>query len=136
MPKCVNCGSNHPANYRGCEVTKKLQEMKNETIKNKVNKITLRNNRISESSKVAGKTNQTNNADRVKTYSQAAQQGTGIGTQEEGNNNVTLIKLMEKLENQDQKYEEQGQAIKDLLQRFINLENKNIKAAMPNGRKQ
>ena len=27
--KCVNCGENHPANYRGCEVAKEIQQMRN-----------------------------------------------------------------------------------------------------------
>lgn len=26
--KCANCGENHPANYRGCEVHKQLQKLK------------------------------------------------------------------------------------------------------------
>lgn len=36
-PKCVNCLENHPANYRGCEVAKQLQKIRNskETGKNK-----------------------------------------------------------------------------------------------------
>jgi hypothetical protein len=28
-PKCYNCGENHPANYRGCVVTNKLQALRN-----------------------------------------------------------------------------------------------------------
>lgn len=28
MPKCVNCGEEHPANYRGCVVAKELQKIK------------------------------------------------------------------------------------------------------------
>lgn len=27
-PKCCNCGEAHPANYRGCCVTKRLQELR------------------------------------------------------------------------------------------------------------
>nr|AMS38374.1 hypothetical protein [Bactrocera tryoni] len=34
-PKCCNCNQNHPANYRGCEVAKQLQKIKNATEKNK-----------------------------------------------------------------------------------------------------
>lgn len=28
-PKCINCGENHPANYRGCIVAKEMQKMRN-----------------------------------------------------------------------------------------------------------
>ena len=35
MPKCANCGKGHPASYRGCEVAKKLQEIRNETMRRK-----------------------------------------------------------------------------------------------------
>jgi hypothetical protein len=28
-PKCVHCGKNHPANYRGCLVAKEMQKLKN-----------------------------------------------------------------------------------------------------------
>ena len=28
-PKCVNCGDDHPANYRGCLVAKELQKLRN-----------------------------------------------------------------------------------------------------------
>lgn len=98
---------------------KKLQEMRNEITKNKENKITLRNNKISEPSKNTDRTNQTNNDgktyDEVKTYSQIVQQDNGKGAQEKDNINETLLKLLEKLEKQNQKYEEQGQTIKDVL---------------------
>jgi hypothetical protein len=29
LPKCVNCGEGHPANYRGCVVAKELQKIRN-----------------------------------------------------------------------------------------------------------
>lgn len=32
-PKCVHCGKNHPANYRGCEVAKELQKIKLQRMK-------------------------------------------------------------------------------------------------------
>lgn len=35
-PKCVHCGLPHPANYRGCEVAKEMQMIKNKTIKKKL----------------------------------------------------------------------------------------------------
>ncbi|KAK9883426.1 hypothetical protein WA026_001600 [Henosepilachna vigintioctopunctata] len=28
QPKCVNCGKNHPANYRGCIAAKELQKIR------------------------------------------------------------------------------------------------------------
>lgn len=31
VPKCINCKGNHPASYRGCEVAKELQKMRNKT---------------------------------------------------------------------------------------------------------
>lgn len=34
-PKCVHCGLPHPANYRGCEVAKEMQLIKNKNIKKK-----------------------------------------------------------------------------------------------------
>lgn len=36
-PECVNCRSNHPANYRGCEVAKELQRQRKQAIRNKAN---------------------------------------------------------------------------------------------------
>lgn len=35
-PKCCHCGKNHPANYRGCEVIKELQKIRNTKNKSKV----------------------------------------------------------------------------------------------------
>lgn len=35
-PKCVHCGLPHPANYRGCEVAKQMQILKNKNIKKKI----------------------------------------------------------------------------------------------------
>lgn len=34
-PKCIHCGLPHPANYRGCEVAKQMQIMKNKVLKKK-----------------------------------------------------------------------------------------------------
>lgn len=28
-PKCIHCGEEHPANYRGCTIVRKVQNMKN-----------------------------------------------------------------------------------------------------------
>lgn len=33
-PKCIHCGEDHPANYRGCTVAKELQKIKNKQGKN------------------------------------------------------------------------------------------------------
>lgn len=35
-PRCVNCKGNHPANYRGCEVAKELQRLRNNATKSHV----------------------------------------------------------------------------------------------------
>lgn len=32
LPKCCNCGQNHPASYRGCQVAKDLQKLRNKNI--------------------------------------------------------------------------------------------------------
>lgn len=40
-PKCVNCGENHPANYRGCYVAKELQKLKNQKNKKLKQKSTI-----------------------------------------------------------------------------------------------
>lgn len=31
VPKCINCKGNHPASYRGCEVAKELQKLRNKS---------------------------------------------------------------------------------------------------------
>lgn len=33
QPKCVHCGEAHPANFKGCIVTKEMQKIKNKQIK-------------------------------------------------------------------------------------------------------
>lgn len=33
QPKCIHCGENHPANYRGCIVAKEMQQIKNNLMK-------------------------------------------------------------------------------------------------------
>lgn len=108
--------------------------MRNKIIKNKAIKYSLTNNR--NPPRDANRNYITNNVDRRRTYSQAVKQDKGEKAQAEENNNVTLIKLLDKLEKQDKKYEEQGQMIKDVLQRLMNLENKSDKVAMPIKRKQ
>lgn len=35
QPKCCHCGKNHPANYRGCEVIKELQKLRDNQNKSK-----------------------------------------------------------------------------------------------------
>lgn len=35
--RCINCKGAHPASYRGCEVTKELQRIRNKPHKNQVN---------------------------------------------------------------------------------------------------
>lgn len=35
-PKCVHCGDEHPANYRGCSVAMELQKIKNKNMKSKM----------------------------------------------------------------------------------------------------
>lgn len=32
-PKCCNCGLEHPASYRGCQVARKLQQKRNDVVK-------------------------------------------------------------------------------------------------------
>ena len=34
-PKCVHCGENHPANFRGCSVAKEIQNIRNQSIMKK-----------------------------------------------------------------------------------------------------
>ena len=36
-PKCVNCGEDHPANYRGCLVAKELQKLRKKQTKRQIN---------------------------------------------------------------------------------------------------
>ena len=35
-PKCINCGEDHPANYRGCLVAKELQKLRNKNTQTKM----------------------------------------------------------------------------------------------------
>lgn len=42
MTKCVSCSQNHPASYRGCDMAKKTQKIKNDLTKAKREKSTLR----------------------------------------------------------------------------------------------
>lgn len=36
-PKCCNCGKQHPASYRGCEVAKELQKIRNKKLRQSTN---------------------------------------------------------------------------------------------------
>lgn len=35
LPKCVNCGENHPSNYRGCVVAKEIQKLRRKVVDKK-----------------------------------------------------------------------------------------------------
>uniref|UniRef100_A0A1B6E0G7 Pre-C2HC domain-containing protein n=1 Tax=Clastoptera arizonana TaxID=38151 RepID=A0A1B6E0G7_9HEMI len=43
-PKCVHCGENHPANYRGCVVAKEIQKIRNNKIQKNYNNKTINAN--------------------------------------------------------------------------------------------
>lgn len=54
-PKCANCGETHPANYRGCKVAKRLQEIRN--AKDKANKGSRQNKKTLKEEERTVKTN-------------------------------------------------------------------------------
>lgn len=105
-PKCVHCGENHPANYRGCTVAKEIQNIKNKQASRI--KLPAKPQRDSRERNEPPKQNQSSNQN--KTYSQAAV-GSTIKTnkkpQRQGPSNTnidsTLQQILDKLNKMDER---------------------------------
>lgn len=130
--KYANCGENHPANYRGCEVAKKLQTMRNEALKKRINNNMQPIKEIGFADVVQGKT-----------FSQAVQ-GTNAmdnkllnNDKMQDNNNVTssLAKLVEKLDNLEKNFSEQGELLNGIFGRLSKLKGLSKRVATPHVRR-
>lgn len=105
-PKCVHCGLPHPANYRGCEVAKEMQIMKNKNIKKKLVVPTAQQFSPINPDKQTRKEIFQTTAKPVQSsssYAQAAKQGTQPSNLEDKINQIlkcitTFDKRLEKLE--------------------------------------
>lgn len=97
-PKCVHCGGEHPANYRGCIVAKEMQKLKN----NNENKKSLNKNPPKQPQRERGntdqKTTQPKNGNRTFSQALAGQHGEN---QNDSNIEQTLQQILEKLTNLD-----------------------------------
>lgn len=130
QPKCANCSENHPANYRGCEVAKKFQAIRNDIDRKKLSKpAPIRETRPALT--VQGRS-----------YSQAVLESNIMenktqdkdGSHDGDNVNSILSKLIAKLENQEKEFIGQGKLLKDILERLSKLEGKSNRVATLRGK--
>jgi hypothetical protein len=121
--KCIHCGNHHPANYRGCEVAKELQRM--------------RDNKRNQTSKSSQPRMQSYpkqiplNSAKVRegiTYAEMAKQNEN--TKASSQENHVLQDILQKLNSinshltaQDQRLESMGELLKKQEQRLETLEN-------------
>lgn len=122
-PKCANCGDAHPASYRGCEVAKRLQKIRNEATKKNQSK-TKENKqenkphfRLDPKSFPALPPKPVPEAEKEDSH------------KEEMTTNQILQKLMSKIEKQEEKYELQEKMLKVISERLLKLEKKSNKDA-------
>lgn len=117
--KCVNCGENHPANYRGCEVAKKMQKIKNEAIKGRQQKYAYK--RV---------INQDPYVKEDKSYAQASG-AKSTTTQPKAPSSVEdmLAQLIARFDQQEQLIKNQGEMIRSLSDRITNIESCSNRAA-------
>lgn len=96
--KCINCKGQHPANYRGCEVAKQLQKIRDNSNKNVYNKGShnLKRKVLREE-----KENAKSNHDNIKmTYAQVTQQLNPQSNSESGYIKNSLETILKRLEEQ------------------------------------
>lgn len=88
-PKCIHCGEQHPANYRGCKVAVELQKIRNKALNKK------KPDRVHPS--VAKKTNENF------TFANAVTNESNVDKKERQSNNIeqTLQLILSKLEKQE-----------------------------------
>ncbi|XP_070169674.1 putative leucine-rich repeat-containing protein DDB_G0290503 [Polyergus mexicanus] len=111
LPKCVHCGENHPANYRGCMVAKEMQRLKNKNTKSiniqksseKINYKIISN----EDKDFRKQTSQPQPKNTRKTYSQVAKG-------DDANINDTLKIILQKLDKQQAQFNEYNERLKRL----------------------
>lgn len=94
--KCVNCKGQHPANYRGCDVAKQLQKIRDNYNKNKKGNHNLKRNVLIEE-----KENAKSNHDNIKmTYAQVSQQLNPQSNSESGYIKKSLETILKRLDEQ------------------------------------
>lgn len=106
-PKCVHCGEQHPANYRGCTVAKEMQRLKNKNLKKPggiIEKPDVRNNRTEPQQITTVKTHKNNN--EKTTYSQKVANAAGISkiqsdSEQYASTDRTLQMILDKLSKQE-----------------------------------
>jgi hypothetical protein len=96
QPKCCHCGKNHPANYRGCEVIKELQKLRDNKNKPK------QQSKYKHVEEVPANNAPKNTQPLGKTYSQVVANNTAEGNQATGIDNM-LAQIMQMLKDQNQR---------------------------------
>jgi hypothetical protein len=96
QPKCCHCGKSHPANYRGCEVIKELQKLRD----NKNNKNKLKQQAKNKPVRVDTTTEPRNLQNTRKTYSQVVSHSSTEPSQSTRTDSM-LVQIMQMLKEQD-----------------------------------
>lgn len=113
--KCANCGEAHPASYRGCEVAKRIQKIRNEANPTNQNK--------PKESKIVNKP-PCRWDPKVFPALPKTKEKEDNSQKEEVSTNQLLQSLMSKLEQQDK-------MLKIISERLTKLEGNSNKAAAP-----
>ena len=98
-PKCVNCGDEHPANYRGCLVAKELQKLRNKASVKEFPKTAQQSNTVPKIAKTFTEVNSVPKNAFSKTYAQVTKETKS--KQHSADNNDALSKILAKLEKQE-----------------------------------
>ena len=98
-PKCVNCGDEHPANYRGCLVAKELQKLRNKASVKEFPKTAQQSNTVPKIAKTFTEVNSVPKNASSKTYAQVTKETKS--KQHSADNNDALSKILAKLQKQE-----------------------------------
>lgn len=127
-PKCCNCGEAHPANYRGCCVAKKLQELRDRRSTNNNNN--NNNNKTTKNSVVVERQVSAKPSTSQRNNNTSYAQVTKNATPRETSNNESIIERLTLILNKMNKMEQEITELKKHQQK--NTKNTNSKQ---NGRK-
>ena len=118
--KCANCKGDHPANYRGCEIAKRIQLMRNENTKNKLSRNNT--NRI---------TKEKSFVTPGKTFADTARSDKKEESlpDHEANQRPMTLEVEQLLSRLVEKLEQQDRTMKSIDERLNNLEKNSKKAA-------
>lgn len=121
-PKCVNCHGQHPANYRGCEVARELQNLRNKRRQYPLNRGMPSNKGLP---KIPGKEPpQASATIGRKTYSQIVQQRETVSNKETDESPI-LEKILKNIEALNLRLLKQERSLDALNKRFNRQETVN-----------